>query len=264
MPSLISLRASSPSTLSSQPGSSHHLLSLESQKDTYSPLSQPSTTAHQGEVPIEQQGTIANVPYSREMSVLDDPSLVMSSPIFAESPILLHDVLEEFPELLSPLQEAYPGVGLVPQAFSTMHHQLHSHHALRSFHSSYTGPHFAPPPSQQYYDPAFDISYLPSAVPPHTTLSQHSLGQAHFSSIQAHGYSRFSQQASSSSLPHSSSQFHSSQQPLQLPQTTSEQYPANTHRDLPTRSSLSSQPMITGIQAPKTSQALETTKSSGL
>ena len=180
---------STPPSLPSRPGSSKKVPSLpHSQKEGMSPSSldvsiPPSHSIEQPPLPVEG-------PYTREMSqlqsFLESPGSTMSPPIFAESPVLLYDILEDIPEL--PLHEGYmPGMEIQPQAYPSLQHQMHPRPPPIP---SYPQHHFAPPP--HYYNPAFDISYLPSSsYSPQTTMSQQTLhvppNQSPFSTTQ--GYS---------------------------------------------------------------------------
>ena len=169
------------SSTSSRPGSSKK--ASRSQKEAKSPLQSSSLDSIPPSHSIEQPSALpVEGPHTREMSqlqsLLESPGSVMSPPIFAESPVLLYDILEDIPDfLMSPLHEGYmPGMELAPQVYPgpgpSTQHQTHQHN--RPPVPTYPQHHFTPPP--HYYNPAFDISYLPSSsFLPQTTISQQPL-----------------------------------------------------------------------------------------
>lgn len=197
------------STLS-RPGSSKKV--SHSQKEARSLSSRPSSldSIPPSHSSIEQPAPSAEGPYTREMSqlqsFLESPGSIMSPPIFAESPVLLYDILEDIPDLMiSPLHEGYmPSMEIAPQVYPG---PVMQHPHARPPIPPYPQHHFAPPP--HYYNPAHDISYLPSSsFLPQTSISQQPLppNQPPFSATHT---------------PHFSS---SNRFPLQMPLSTSSSY----------------------------------------
>lgn len=166
-----------------------------SKSEPGSPLSRTSSTTTLESFSVqshEQQLAERHQPVAGALShessqlhgLVSDPASITSPPIFAESPVLLYDILEEIPELLSPLPEPLPtfphlGMAQAQQQFPPFHHQLHSQ-LTRPPIPRYQPPQYNPP-QQPYYPLAVDItrSYLPPSsfpVPPPAT-SQPSLSQ---------------------------------------------------------------------------------------